>query len=111
MSKQLDAVSSITVKSSPTTRLSLLSLDAAGRSGESPMQKLKVRQAVAYSIDREARVKKLVGTGATVLKSMCYSAQFGCKEDVTQYKHDPEKERKLLDDADSTHRFEEKWNA
>src|SRR3546814_12891704 len=91
----------------PISRLSFLSLDAAGRSCESPMQKLKVRQAVAYSIDRQAIVKNLVGPCATVLKSICYPAQFGCTEDVPQYKYDPEKARKLLAEAGYPNGFEE----
>lgn len=105
--KQLGAMPGITVESAPTTRISFLSLDSAGRSGQNPMQKLKVRQAIAYSINREAMVKNLVGPGSQVLKSMCYPTQFGCTEDVPQYAYDPEKARQLLAEAGYPNGFEQ----
>ena len=105
--KQLSAVPNVTVTSSSTTRLSFLSLDSAGLSGDTPMKKLKVRQAIAHAIDREAIVKNLVGPGGSVLKSMCHPVQFGCTEDVPQYSYDPEKAKKLLAEAGYPNGFEE----
>lgn len=105
--KQLDAMPGITVKSAPTTRLSFLSLDAAGRSGKNPMQNLKVRQAIAHAIDRKAIAHDLVGPGAQVLKSMCYPSQFGCTEDVPQYNYDPALAKKLLAEAGYPNGFDQ----
>jgi peptide/nickel transport system substrate-binding protein len=89
----------VTVKSAPTTRLSFLSLDAAGRSGKNPMQDVRVRQAIAYAIDRNAIVKNLVGGGGEVVDSMCYPTQFGCTTDVKKYPYDPAKAKQLLAEA------------
>ncbi|MGH9696686.1 MAG: ABC transporter substrate-binding protein, partial [Bryobacteraceae bacterium] len=105
--KELASVPDIKVKSAPTTRLSFLSLDVAGRSGKNPMQKLKVREAIAHSIDRKALAENLVGPGAQVLESMCHPVQFGCTQDVPQYDYDPAKAKKLLAEAGYPDGFEE----
>lgn len=97
--KQLASVPGITVTPASTTRMSFLSLDAAGLTGDNPMQKVKVRQAVAHAINREALTKELVGPGSTVLKSMCYAEQVGCAQDVKQYDYDPALSKKLLAEA------------
>jgi peptide/nickel transport system substrate-binding protein len=89
----------LTVEAAPTTRLSFLSLDAAGRSGENPMQDVRVRQAMFHAIDRQAIATELVGEGSEVLKSMCHPVQFGCAQDVPQYEYDPEKAKALLAEA------------
>ena len=49
----------LTVVSSETMRIGYVGMDASGRSGNSPMTKLKVRQAVSYAINREAMAKNL----------------------------------------------------
>jgi peptide/nickel transport system substrate-binding protein len=97
--KQLGAVPGITVTAAPTTRMSFLSLDASGRSGPNPLEKLQVRQAIAHAIDKNAIAKDLVGPGSKPLKSMCYPEQFGCTEDVRQYDYDPALAKKLLAEA------------
>src|SRR5882757_7157057 len=89
----------ITVTSAPTTRMSFLSLDAAGRSGKTPMQDARVRRAIYHAIDRAAITKQLVGAGAAVLDSMCPPVQFGCATDVTVYPYDPAKAKQLLVEA------------
>lgn len=89
----------ITVKAAPTMRMSFLSLDAAGREGDTPLKDVRVRQAIGYAIDREAIAKNLVGEGSVVLKSMCVPEQVGCTTDVTQYDYDPDKARALLAEA------------
>lgn len=89
----------ISVASAPTMRMSFLSLDAAGRSGDTPVTDVRVRQAIAYAIDRDAIVDSLAGEGAVVLKSMCVPDQAGCTTDVKQYDYDPDKARALLAEA------------
>jgi peptide/nickel transport system substrate-binding protein len=97
--KQLATMPNVTVKAAPTTRMSFLSLDAAGRSGETPMKDVRVRQAMFYAIDRKAIAKDLVGEGAEVLKTMCDPRQFGCAADVPDYPYDPAKAKALLAEA------------
>lgn len=96
--KKLAEMGSVTVKAAPTTRMSFLVLDTAGRSGDSPLKDVRVRRAVFHAIDRDA-IAKLVGDAAEVLKSMCYPTQFGCKADVTQFAYDPAKAKALLAEA------------
>jgi peptide/nickel transport system substrate-binding protein len=88
----------VTVKTAPTTRMSFLLFDAAGRSGDTPLKDVRVRQAIFHAIDREA-IAKLVGNSAEVLKSMCYPTQVGCTADVTQHAYDPAKAKALLAEA------------
>lgn len=95
---QLAAMGNVTVAAAPTTRIAFLMLDAAGRSGDTPVKDIRVRQAIAHAVDREA-LAKLVGNKAGVLKSMCYPAQVGCTEDVKQYDYNPEKSKALLAEA------------
>ena len=96
---QLKSVPNVTVKAAPTTRMSFLSLDAAGRSGETPLKDVRVRRAIYHAIDRNALTHQLVGDGAEVLKSMCAPTQFGCATDVQVFDYDPAKAKKLLAEA------------
>jgi peptide/nickel transport system substrate-binding protein len=61
-----------------------------------PLRDIRVRQAIAYAIDREAILASLVGPGARVPKSFCYVSQFGCDQDVVQYGYDPARAKQLL---------------
>jgi peptide/nickel transport system substrate-binding protein len=104
--KQLASMENVTVKAAPTTRISFLSLDAAGRSGDTPMKKQQVREAIAYAIDRKAISHDLVGEGSEPLVSMCYPAQFGCSTDVKDYPYNPQKAKDLLKEAGFADGFE-----
>lgn len=95
----LGQVPNVTVASAPTMRMSFLSIDAAGRSGKTPLTDVRVRQAIGYAIDRDAIVKNLGGKGAEVLKAMCTPNQNGCPAEVPQYTYDPAKARELLKEA------------
>lgn len=97
--KQLADMGQVTVKSAGTMRMSFLYLDAAGRSGDTPMKDVRVRRAMFHAIDRDAIVKNLVGEGAVVQKSLCVPVQFGCTTDVKQYEYDPKKAKALLAEA------------
>jgi peptide/nickel transport system substrate-binding protein len=97
--KQLADAPNITVKAAPTTRMSFLSLDAAGRSGDTPMKDVRVRRAMFYAIDRKAIAHELVGEGAEVLQAMCDPRQFGCKSSAPDYPYDPAKAKALLAEA------------
>jgi len=96
--KRLNDMGTVVVKGAPTTRMSFLILDAAGRSGENPMTDLRVRRALFHAIDRNA-IAKLVGNGSEVLLSMCYPTQTGCTTDVKQWPYDPARAKALLAEA------------
>ncbi|MFI4982044.1 MAG: ABC transporter substrate-binding protein, partial [Nevskiales bacterium] len=89
----------ITVKSNETMRFSYIQMNARDNGKPNPLRDVRVRQAVAYAIDRDAIIKSLVGTGARVPRAFCYESQFGCEQDVAQYPYDPERAKKLLADA------------
>ena len=96
--KKLSDMGTVTVKPAPTERMSFLVLDAAGRSGDTPIKDVRVRRAIFHAIDREA-IAKLVGNSAAILKSMCYPTQIGCATDVKQWPYDPAKAKALLAEA------------
>ncbi|MBW2146377.1 MAG: ABC transporter substrate-binding protein [Deltaproteobacteria bacterium] len=80
--------------------------------GDTPFKNIKVRQAVAHAIDREAIVKNLVGGSSRVVHSVCYPTQFGCTDEgVVKYEYDPEKAKKLLAEAGYPDGFEFNFHA
>ncbi len=97
--EMLSDMPNLEVVSASTMRMSFLALDAAGRTGDTPMKDERVRRAIAHAIDREALSESLVGAGSAVLDSMCVPVQFGCETDVAEYPYDPEKARELLAEA------------
>lgn len=99
--QQLGAVPDIHVLAAETMRVGFLQFDAKGRSpGSEPLKDPRVRQAIAYAIDRKAMVDNLVRGGARIMNSACFIDQFGCTDKgVPRYGYDPAKARKLLADA------------
>jgi peptide/nickel transport system substrate-binding protein len=67
-----------------------------------PMDKLEVRQAVAHGLDREAVVTNFYGGRGVVAKQFQPPEVFGYADDVTEYPHDPEKAKQLLQQAGLT---------
>ncbi|MFC1665414.1 ABC transporter substrate-binding protein [Pseudomonadota bacterium] len=95
----LKSVEQLKVINAPDLRVSFLQMDAINRSGDTPFSKLKVRQAVAHAIDRNAIAKGLVGDASVVIHAPCFPDQFGCTTDVKKYEYDPAKAKKLLAEA------------
>jgi peptide/nickel transport system substrate-binding protein len=89
----------VNVVSAPTMRVAFLQFDAAGKSGETPFKDLKVRQAVAHAVNREAITKALVGSSAEVIHAACYPSQFGCTSEVATYGHDLAKAKRLMSES------------
>ena len=69
---------------------------------QKPMDKLEVRQAVAYGLDREAVVNNFYGGRAEVAKEMMPPEVMGYADDVTEYTYDPAKSKELLQKAGLT---------
>jgi peptide/nickel transport system substrate-binding protein len=88
-------------------RIGYLGFDAANRTAKNhPFTKLKVRQAVAHAIDREAMARNLVKGESRVVHAACYPGQFGCTEEVARYAYDPAKAKALLAEAGYPQGFE-----
>ena len=79
-----------------TIRITFLSLDAAGRTGDNPLKDDRVRQAVAHAIDRETIANRLVGGGSKALAAQCHPAMNHCAQDLPQASYDPARARQLL---------------
>jgi peptide/nickel transport system substrate-binding protein len=69
---------------------------------QKPMDKLEVRQAVAYGLDREAVVNNFYGGRGVVAKEMMPPEVMGYADDVTEYTYDPAKAKELLQKAGLT---------
>lgn len=71
-----------------------------GSNADSPLSKLKVRQAMGYAIDREA-IAKAIGLGywIPVTQAALPEHPTAFLEDVEGFKYDPERAKKLLAEA------------
>ena len=82
-------------------RVNFLQFDAAGRTGtDNPLTKEKVRQAIAYAINRKEMASKLMQGDSRQINTPCFPTQFGCDEDAAvKYDYNPEKAKQLLAEA------------
>ncbi|GGG51985.1 ABC transporter substrate-binding protein [Kocuria dechangensis] len=60
---------------------------------------LKVRQAIAHAIDKEALVSQTLPEGTEVATQFIPDSVNGYNEDVTRYEYDPERAKQLLAEA------------
>ena len=67
-----------------------------------PTDDLKVRQAIAYGLDREAVVNNFYSGRGSVATQFMPPEVVGYADDVTEYSYDPEKAKKILTDAGYT---------
>lgn len=109
--ERISVMNQFVVSNESTMRIGYLSFDATDRSGDTPFDDIRVRQAVAHAIDREAIVVNLLKGASAVVHSACFPSQFGCDTDVTTYEYDPEKARALLAEAGYPDGFETSFGA
>jgi peptide/nickel transport system substrate-binding protein len=64
-----------------------------------PLDNLKIRQAIAYALNRSALVKAKYPANAEVAKEFMPPSLFGYASDVTQYSYDPAKAKQLIADS------------
>lgn len=74
-----------------------------------PLDKLEVRQAIAYAINRENIISTNYPEGAEVASQFMPPELFGYADDVTTYEYDPDKARELLAQAGETNPTIEFW--
>jgi len=85
---------------SESMRVAYLNLDAAGRSGDTPLINPLVRRAIMHAIDRPTLARRFMPGGSRVLDAPCFPTQFGCDQAVaTKYEYDPARARALLAEA------------
>jgi peptide/nickel transport system substrate-binding protein len=95
----LKSVPGLTVSAGETMRTGYLYFDAAGRSGKSPLQDVRVRRAIAHAVNREEFTRVMFGGESKVLKAPCFATQFGCYQDAPQYEFDPAEGKRLMAEA------------
>jgi peptide/nickel transport system substrate-binding protein len=85
------------VAQAETMRVAYLGLDAAGRSHSPALQDVDVRRAIAYAVNRQSIVQRLIGGPARAIDAPCNPKMFGCiTEAAHHYDYAPEKARDLL---------------
>jgi peptide/nickel transport system substrate-binding protein len=95
--KQLEAVPTLTVKSGETMRIVFLSLNTLKDTPAPALRDIRVREAIAHAIDRQAMVKTVVGGSSRVLNTNCFPSQFGCTDEgAPRWTYDPAKAKSLL---------------
>lgn len=102
----IKSVKGLAVSPGETMRVGYFFIDAAGRSGESPLKDVRVRRAIAHAIDRTEFAKTMFGGESRVLKGPCFPTQLGCFQDGPQYAFDPAKAKQLLAEAGHPNGFD-----
>ena len=105
--EQLGHAPNLQVQTGESMRVVYMNMDAAGRTGETPLMNQKVRQAIMYAVDRQTMAKQFMPGGGRVLDAPCYPTQFGCDQAIAvKYNYDPAKARALLAEAGLPEGFE-----
>jgi peptide/nickel transport system substrate-binding protein len=99
----IESAPNVRISKAPILRVIYLVMDADGRAGKSPVQNLKVRQAISHAIDVDTIIKTVM-TGNALRTSASLSAQhFGYDKSLENpYPYSPEKARQLLKEANFT---------
>ena len=88
-------------------RVGYMNIDGAGRTGDSPLKNVKVRQAIMHAVDRATMARQFMPGGSRVLDAPCFPTQFGCDQAVAaRYEYDPAKAKALLAEAGYPDGFE-----
>jgi peptide/nickel transport system substrate-binding protein len=67
-----------------------------------PLDDIKVRQAIAYGLDRQGVIDSFYAGRGEVAKEFMPPSLFGYADDVPTYDYDPEKSKQILQDAGYT---------
>src|SRR5207248_722156 len=92
--KSLGGDPNLTVHQSNGSNLSLLTLNTA----EAPLDNVKVRQAIAYAVDRESMIRDLLQGQGKIAHSILPEESWAYTK-AQIYQFDPAMAKKLLDDA------------
>ena len=102
------------VKDSPNARISAtkilrvnsLLLDSSGRASKTPLMNQKVREAIAYAINVDEMLAKILGGYAERTATGVNPLHFGLDGSIKPYPYDPERSKKLLAEAGYPNGFE-----
>lgn len=104
--EKLAKMPKIQIKNTSVLRIDYIHFDVLGKVKKSPVNELKVRQAIAYAINRQGIVTALTKRNSQVIHTACNPTQFGCTEEVVKYEYDPERAKQLLVEAGYPEGFE-----
>lgn len=93
--KQMGTLSNLKVEQFDGSNIQYIGLNTTS----GPLDKVKVRQAIGYAIDREKIIKELLSGQAKIAYSILPEASWAYVQG-TAYAYDPEKARQLLKEAD-----------
>lgn len=93
--ESLEKVSGLKVVMTDGTNLAHLGLNLL----DPILKDVRVRQALAYGIDREMIIRDIMRGQAKPANSLLPSSQWAFEPDVTVYNYDPERAKQLLDEA------------
>jgi peptide/nickel transport system substrate-binding protein len=102
------------VKDSPNARISAIKilrvnsllLDSAGRASKTPLMNQKVREAIAYAINVDEMLGKILSGYAERTATGVNPLHFGFDGSIKPYPYDPERAKKLLAEAGYPNGFE-----
>jgi len=92
---ELSSASDLSILSAPTERVAYLMMNTQF----GPLTDVRVRQAVAYALDRQLIIDALLGGYSQIIDALLTPAHFGYVEGIKAYPYDPEKARELLAEA------------
>jgi len=85
----------------PSFNILYLGINQSGPAG-AKLKDIRVRQALAYGLNRDQFVKSKLPEGSEVANEFVPKAVSGYTDDVTKYNYDPEKAKQLLAQAGAT---------
>lgn len=96
---------------SPILRTGFLQLDSVGRSGEHPVQNVKVRQAINHAVNIDGYIKYILNGNADRVATVINPKAYGYDASISPYEYDPDKARALLKEAGYPNGFELRFRA
>jgi len=94
---RLKNIETIDVASKGTTRVVYFTMNTLEEG--SPMQDIKVRQALNYAVDNDLLIRGVLDNYASPIKTLALNFFDGYDDDVQGYEYNPEKARELLAEA------------
>jgi peptide/nickel transport system substrate-binding protein len=106
--EMLAQVPGIAATAIPDMGLLYLAIDSIGRSGNTALAKLKVRQAIARAVDREFVARSVMPGGEAVrsVDALCIKGQIACASSVAPPSYAPGEAKTLLAEAGYPDGFE-----
>lgn len=89
----------IAIASGAILRTGFILMDALGRSGQHPTQKLEVRQAINHAINVPELIDKIWLGNASLANTVVHPLQTGYDDKIQRYPYDPAKAKQLMQQA------------